>query len=149
MADPERMADEVFERLVNCEDPNFTDFYAAVDAVVTLTYARHAAKESTLDRLTRGMKVSRPGPTDAMLLVLSNLRHKHRQLLQLRYWDALTPAEAAEALQLTAESFAEREAKAEERFMAKATRRYPELAGRAVGPLVSAAKPGTHRRRVE
>jgi hypothetical protein len=149
MADPERMADEVFQYLVGCDDPSFADFYAAVDEVVALTYARQAAKESTLDRLTRGMKVSRPGPTDAMLLVLSNLRHKHRLLLQLRYWDGLTEAETAEALQLTPERFAERQAKAEERFMAKATRRYPELAGRAVGPLVSSAKPGTHRRRLD
>ncbi|MCE1174634.1 MAG: hypothetical protein LWW77_08515 [Propionibacteriales bacterium] len=148
MADPERMADEVFQYLVGYDDPCFADFYAAVDEVVALTYARQAAKESTLDRLTRGMKVSRPGPVDAMLLELSNLRHKHRLLLQLRYWDGLTEAEAAEALRLTPERFAERQAKAETRFLAKVERRHPQLAGQPVGSLVASAKPGIHHRDV-
>lgn len=148
LADPERMADEVFGLLCDNDDPDLADFYDAVDSVVELTWARRAAKESALERLTANLKVARPGPTDAMLLVLSNLRQRHRQVLQLRFWDGLSEAEAAEALRLSPEDFAERQARAQERFMAKATRRYPELEGRAVGPLVSAAKPGVHRRSV-
>jgi DNA-directed RNA polymerase specialized sigma24 family protein len=147
LADPEQMADAVFDRLLPNPDPNLADFYAAVDEVVRLTFARHAAQASVLERLSSNLAITghRAG-TDEFLQALSQLRTRHRLLLQLRHWDGLSEAEAAEALELDLTEFAERQAKAEARFIARVTKRHPELLNEDVGELVASAKPGKHTR---
>ncbi len=146
LADPQRMADEVFERLVNYSDPNFTDFYAAVEEVVQHTYLRQAANESILERLTSNLSISKQGNSDDALLALSRLRHKHRLLLQLLHWDGLTVAEAAEALQMSADAFADRQATAEAKFRSRLARTRPDLATQEISRLMAGAKPGKHTR---
>lgn len=148
LADPEQLADAVFDQLLSNPDPNLVDFYHAVDVVVQQAYRRHAAGVSVIDRINSSMRVRRTAVDDDIITLLSYLRHKHRTLLQLRYWDGLTEAEAAEALQLSPEAFAERQAKAEDRFGKRLTKRDPALAQQPVGPIIAEAKPGTHHRDV-
>jgi hypothetical protein len=149
LADPERLADAVFDQLLTNPDPNLADFYTAVDQVVQQAYARHAAEDTILERLTGNFSMpGRNAPTNEMLQALSQLRTRHRLLLQLRHWDGLSEAEAAEALRIDPESFADRQAKAEAKFLGKVTRRRPELATGNVAELVASAKPGRHMRRV-
>jgi hypothetical protein len=149
LADPERLADAVFDRLLTNPDPTLADFYTAVDQVVQQAYARYAAEDTILDRLTGNFSMpGRRAPTDEMLQALSQLRTRHRLLLQLRYWDGLSEAEAAEALRLDEVSFANRQAKAEAKFLGRVSRRRPELAYGNVAELVAGAKPGRHVRRV-
>jgi DNA-directed RNA polymerase specialized sigma24 family protein len=149
LADPEQMADAVFDRLLGLPDPSLADFYAAVDEVVRLTYARHAARANMIERLSVNLAMSgRHTSSDEFLDALSQLRTRHRVLLQLLHWDGLSPAEAAEALSLTPEHIDKRQARAEARFMGKVTKRRPELAGAEVAPLVASAKPGKHTRQV-
>ncbi len=147
LADPEQMADAVFDRLLSNPDPTLADFYVAVDEVVRLTFARHAAQANILERLTSNLAVhGHRTSTDEFLQALSQLRTRHRLLLQLRHWDGLSETEAAEALELELAEFIERQAKAEARFLARATKRHPELLHEDVGQLVASAKPGRHTR---
>jgi DNA-directed RNA polymerase specialized sigma24 family protein len=147
LADPEQMADAVFDRLLANPDPNLADFYAAVDEVVRLTFARHAAQTSVLARLGSNLALTgHRTSSDEFLQALSQLRTRNRLLLQLRHWDGLSEAEAAEALELGLAEFAERQAKAEARFIARVTKRHPELMHEDVGELVASAKPGRHTR---
>lgn len=146
LADPELLADAVFDQLLSNPDPNLVDFYHAVDVVVQQAYLRHAAGASVIDRINSSMRVRRTAADDDIITILSHLRHKHRTLLQLRYWDGLTEAEAAEALQLSETAFAELQAKAEQRFAKRLAKHDLALAQHPVGPTISDAKPGTHRR---
>jgi hypothetical protein len=149
LADPEQMADAVFGRLLALPDPDLADFYAAVNEVVRLAYARYAAQVTGLERLTAGLGMpGRRSGTDQALDALSQLRSRHRLVLQLRHWDGLTEAEAIEALGITPEKFAARQARAEARFMGKVTKRQPGLTNSEVGPLVASAKPGKHTRQL-
>lgn len=148
LADPEQLADAVFDRLLLNPDPSFADFYEAVDYVVQQAYCRHAAQGSILERLTSNLTMNgRKSSSDDVLLTLSQLRTKHRTVLQLRYWDELTEPEAVEALNLTTVALAERQAKAERRFLAKLVKRRPEFGRGEVGAIVASAKPGKHTRR--
>lgn len=147
LADPEQMADAVFDRLLPNPDPSLADFYAAVNEVVQLTFARHAAQTNVLERLASNLAMSgRPTSTDEFLQALSQLRNRHRLVLQLRHWDGLSEAEAAEALELELAEFAQRQAKAEARFITRVAKRHPELLHEDVGELVASAKPGRHTR---
>ncbi len=145
--DPERLADAVFDRLLKNPDPSFADFYDAVDLVVHQAYERQTARTSILERFTSNLSIGNKDAENDVLLALSQLRNKHRVLLQLRYWDGLTEAEAAEALRLTPDAFAERQSKAEARFTNRLAKRRPELATAPLGPTVASAKPGVHYRR--
>lgn len=150
LADPDQMADSVFDRLLGNPDPNLADFYAAVDEVVELTYARYAAQVNIVERLTSSLPTpGRQGQTDGLLQALSQLRTKNRVVLQLRYWDGLTEAEAAEALQLSPEAFTQRQAKATTRFLAKVAKRNPELVDSDVGTMIAKAKPGKYVRNAD
>ncbi len=146
LADPEQLADAVFDQLLSNPDPNLVDFYHAVDVVVQQAYLRHAAGVSVIDRINSSMRVRKTGVDDEIITILSYLRHKHRTLLQLRHWDGLSEVEAAEALQLSAEAFAKLQTKAEEQFRKRLTKRDPALAEQPVGPIIADAKPGTHHR---
>lgn len=149
LADPDRMADEAFDQLLSQPDPDLADLYDAIDRVVQLTYDRYAAQTSVLERLTSNLTI-RPRTTrrdpNELLNILSLLRAKHREVLQLRYWDGLSDAEAAEALRMDPDKLVERRAKAEARFLARVNKDYPEVIALDVPQLVASIKPGTHTR---
>jgi hypothetical protein len=148
LADPDRMADEAFDQLLSESDPTLADLYDAINRVVQLTYDRYAAQHSILDRLTTNLSFSRTSRRDPgeLLSMLSQLRGKHREALQLRYWDGLTDAEAAEVLRIEPAKLVERRTKAEARFLAKVNRDYPEVMALDLPELVASIKPGTHTR---
>lgn len=148
LADPERMADEVFDQLLTESDPTLADLYDAIDRVVQLTYERHAAQTSIIERLGSTLSFSHTARRDPgeLLSVLSQLRNKHREVLQLRYWDGLSDAEAAEALRIEPAKVVERRTKAEARFLAKVNKHYPEVIPADVPELVASIKPGRHTR---
>lgn len=148
VADPEHLADAVFDRLVSNPDPDLADFYDAVDVVVHQAYLRQASTVSMIERIGTSMQIRRPGVDDEIITILSQLRTKHRDLLQLRYWDSLSETEAAEALRLSPEDFAARQTKAEERFRRRLAKRAPVLAQEPLGPIISGAKPGKYHRDV-
>jgi hypothetical protein len=148
LADPERMADEAFDQLLNQPDPTLADLYDAIDRVVQLTYDRYASQSSILERLTSTLSFSRTSRHDPneLLTMLSLLRGKHREVLQLRYWDGLSDGEAAEVLRIEPERLVERRGKAEARFLARVHKDYPEVIPVDVPELVASIKPGTHTR---
>ncbi len=148
LADPNRMADEAFDQLLTESDPTLADLYDAIDRVVQLTYERHAAQISVLDRLGSTLSFTRTARRDPneLLSILSQLRGKHRTVLQLRYWDGLTDAEAAEVLRVEEAQVVERRGKAEARFLAKVNKDYPEVIALDIPELVASIKPGQHRR---
>lgn len=148
VADPERLADAVFDRLVPNPDPNLADFYDAVNEVVYQAYVRQASTVSMIERISSSMQFHKSGVDDEIISILSQLRTKHRDLLQLRYWDGLSETEAAEALRLSPEDFATRQAKAENRFRKRLSKRAPVLAQEPLGPIIAGAKPGKHHRYV-
>lgn len=150
VADPREMADDVFARLDPARDHTIRDLYPAINDVVATAYRRFASGVSVLDRLRSGSSFSgRRGertPSDVYLDALSTLRHGDRQILQLRYWDALTDAETAEVLGLSADAEHDRLATAAARFHAKVTKAHPNLAGAHAGSLVAGIKPGEYHR---
>lgn len=147
LADPERMADEAFDQLLNASDPTLAELYDAIQRVVLLTYQRHASQFSIIDRLS-GSLMTRPGQRDRneLLTFLTQLRGKHRDALQLSYWDGLSDAEAAEALRIDEAKFTERRTTAETRFLAKVNKNHPGVLPLDVPELVASIKPGHHRR---
>lgn len=148
LADPNRMADEAFDQLLTESDPTLADLYDAIDRVVQLTYERHAAQTSILDRLGSTLSFTRPARRDPneLLSMLSQLRGKHREVLQLRYWDGLTDAEAAQVLRVEEAKVVERRTKAEARFLAKVNKDYPEVIALDIPELIASIKPGYHTR---
>jgi hypothetical protein len=148
LADPDRMADEAFDRLLTESDPTLADLYDAIDRVVQLTYERHAAGISIIERLGKTLSFERTGRRDPneLLTMLSQLRGKHREVLQLRYWDGLSDAEAAEVLRIDPGKLAERRVKAEAKLLAKVNKNYPEVIALDVPELVASIKPGHHTR---
>ena len=109
-----------------------------------------AFKDVALSMLPRLMTASKEklGVDDEIINILSQLRTKHRDLLQMRYWDSLSEAEAAEALRLSEEDFAARQTKAESRFRKRLSKRAPVLAQEPLGPIIAGAKPGKFHRDV-
>lgn len=148
LADPDRMADEAFDQLLGESDPTLADLYDAIDRVVHLTYERYAAQHSILDRLTSNMSLTRTSRRDPneLLTMLSQLRGKHREVLQLRYWDGLSDAEAAEVLRIEPAKLVGRRTKAEARFLVRVNKDYPEVMALDIPELVASIKPGTHTR---
>lgn len=146
LADPEQLADAVFDQLLSNPDPNLTDFYQALDVVIQQAYLRHAAESSILDRMNSSLHFRRTGIDNEIITALSQLRRKHRELLQLRYWDGLSEVEAVEALQLSPQAFPERQAKAEARFRRRLAKHGSVSIDEPVGVIIAGAKPGTHHR---
>jgi hypothetical protein len=148
LADPDRMADEAFDQLLSESDPTLADLYDAIDRVVQLTYERHAAQLSIIERLSSNMTFERTSRRDPNVLldILSQLRNKHREVLQLRYWDGLSDAEASEVLRIDPAKLLERRAKAEGKFLSRVRKNHPEVIAPDVPELVASIKPGQHRR---
>ena len=148
LADPDRMADEAFDQLLADSDPTLADLYDAIGRVVQLTYERHAAQLSVLERLGSTMSLSRTSRRDPneLLSILSQLRNRHREVLQLRYWDGLSDAETAEVLRSEDAKVVEWRTRAEARFLAKVNKNYPEVIALDVPELVASIKPGHHTR---
>ncbi|MGC3995147.1 MAG: hypothetical protein QM779_13705 [Propionicimonas sp.] len=150
VADPRAMADEVFRQLDQDADHDLHDLYASIDRVVLASYQRYSDQFSVLERLRDGATIGGPRrtrtPADDFLSALSRLRHADRELVQLRFWDELTDAEAAEALRTTPEVIRERLARAGTRYLAKLARTHPDLAITDVADTVRSIKPGVHRR---
>lgn len=149
VADPGAMADEVFVRLHPTADLDLRDLYKAIDEVVFLSYQRYSDQFSVLDRLRAGAALSGPrkrSPADDFLNALSNLHRADRELIQMRFWDDLDEAEAAEVLHITREVARERLARAGTRYLAKLSRSHPDLAISDVEDTVRSIKPGLHRR---
>lgn len=146
LADPEQLADAVFDQLLSNPDPNLTDFYQALDVVIQQAYLRHAAEASVIDRINSSLRIRQTGIDNEIITTLSQLRHKYRELLQLRYWDGLTEAEAAEALQLSPRALTDLQAKAEARFGKRLAKHGSVSIDEPVGVIIAGAKPGTHHR---
>lgn len=149
LADPERMADEAFDRLLTEPDPTLADLFDAIERVVHLTYERHAAQFSVVERLGKTLSFERTTRRDPneLLSILSQSRNKHRVVLQHRYWDGLSDAETAEVLRIEEDKLRERRAKAEARFLARVQKDYPEVIALDVPELVASIKPGIHTRK--
>jgi hypothetical protein len=150
VAEPEEMAEEVFQRLGPHGDHDLRELYASIEAVVFASYRRYSSSISVVDRLRGGATIIGPRkrrtPADHFLEALSNLRGPDRTLMQLRFWDDLTEAEAAEALGITVEVARERLARAGTRYLGKLSRTHPDLAISDVEDTVRSIKPGVHRR---
>jgi hypothetical protein len=149
LAEPEAMADEVFDQLDLQKDLTLRDLYASIERVVFASYQRYADRFSMLDRLRGGAMLSPRGkrsPSDDFLTALSNLRQHDRDLIQLRFWDELDDDEAAEALGLTREVVRERLARAGTRYLGKLGRSHPDLAISDIADTIRSIKPGVHRR---
>lgn len=148
LAEPEAMADEVFDRLDPGKDNDLRDLYAAIDKVVFASYQRYSDRTSVLERLRTGGVIGpqRRTPADDFLNALSRLREADRRLIQLRFWDDLDDDEAAEALGLTREAVRERLARAGTRYLARLSRSHPDLAISDIEDTIRSIKPGVHRR---
>jgi hypothetical protein len=149
LADPEDMAEEVFTRLDPRRDHGFRDLYGAIDAVVIASYQRYSDGVSIIDRLRGGVLIGGPtkrNPADDFLVALSRLRQADRDLIQMRFWDELDEAEAAEVIRATPEVARERLAKAGTRYLAKLSRTHPDLAISDIEDTIRSIKPGVHRR---
>lgn len=149
LADPVEMAAEVFGLLDERRDHGLQDLYRAIDRVVTSSYQRYSDQTSMLDKLRLGgaLGMSRSNsPVDDFLKALSNLRGRDRKLLQLRFWDELDEAEAAEVLGISRERVRERLAQAGMRYLSRLSHTHPDLAISDVVDTVSSIKPGIHRR---
>ncbi|MFT4108111.1 sigma factor-like helix-turn-helix DNA-binding protein [Propionicimonas sp.] len=150
VADPEDMAEEVFGQLDVHADHDLHDLYASIERVVLASYQRYAEQFSVLERLREGAAIIRPRrtrtPADDFLSALSRLRNADRELIQLRFWDELSDAEAAEVLRTTTETVRSRLARAGTRYLARLARTHPDLALTDVADTVRSIKPGVHRR---
>ena len=149
LADPEKMAETVFGALHQRGDHDLRDLYRAIEGVVLSAYQDYSDKVSIIERLQLGSLLGRPSPrtpADEFLRSLSNLRGKDRRLLQLRFWDELDEAEAAEVLGVSIEQVRESLAKAGMRYLAKLSRSHPDLAISDVVDTIASIKPGIHRR---
>lgn len=146
LADPEQLADAVFDHLLSNPDPNLADFYQALHAVIQQAYLRHAAEARVIDRINSSLQFRRSGVENPIITTLSQLRHRHRELLQLRYWDGLSEAETCEALQLSPQAVSELQSKAEARFRKRLAKHSPSSSEGPVGPIIATAKPGSHHR---
>ena len=149
LADPHQMAADAFAMLDERRDHNLRDLYRAIDKVVLDAYRNFSNKTSIMDRLRVGAMFGSPSPrnpADEFLKALSNLRGKDRQLLQLRFWDDLDEAEAAEVLGTSIEATREHLAKAGMRYLSKLTRSHPDLAISDIIDTLSSIKPGVYRR---
>lgn len=147
LAEPRAMADEVFARLQPARDHSLRDLYGAIDKVVLATYQRHSDSMTVLDKLRSGA-ARRPerGPDDDYRDALSSLREGDRRLLQLRFWDELDEEETREVLGLSVEGVRERTDRAGKRYLAKVSRRHPEVTLGDVVSLLEGLKPGHHHR---
>ena len=149
VADPHEMAAEVFAALDGHRDHDLRDLYRAIDKVVTSAYQHYSDKISLVDRLRLGTLIGGTGPrnpANEFLKALSNLRGKDRQLLQLRFWDELDEAEAAEVLGIGIEQVRENLAKAGMRYLTRLSRSHPDLAISDVVDTIASIKPGLYRR---
>ncbi len=149
LAEPEDMAEEVFGRLDPRKDLGLRDLYTAIDAVVIASYQRFSDNVSILERLRGGVIIGGPkkrNPADDFLEALSRLRQADRDLIQLRFWDELDEAEAAEVTRVTPEVARERLARAGTRYLAKLSRTHPDLAISDIEDTIRSIKPGVHRR---
>lgn len=148
LADPHEMAAEVFSLLDERRDHGLHDLYKAIDRVVVSSYQRYADQFSVLERLRGGLGSgsNRRTPIDDFLVALSNLRRADRELLQLRFWDDLDEAEAAEVLGLTREQTRLRMANAGTKYLAKLAKRHPDLSLSDVVDTIRSIKPGIYRR---
>jgi len=99
VADPEQMADQVFERLGRKQvPPTLSRFYKEVQFVVGKAYEQAAGQHTIMD-LFRNPLGGKRGPKTADDLArdaLQRVRQRDLELLQLAYWDDLTPDELAE-----------------------------------------------------
>ncbi|MGV8907352.1 MAG: sigma factor-like helix-turn-helix DNA-binding protein [Propionicimonas sp.] len=149
LADPHAMAADVFAALDERRDHDLKDLYRAIDKVVLSAYQHYSDKVSLIERLRLGTLLGGSGPrnpADDFLKALSNLRGKDRQLLQLRFWDELDEAEAAEVLGISIEQVRENLAKAGMRYLTKLSRTHPDLAISDVVDTIASIKPGIYRR---
>nr|WP_300142236.1 hypothetical protein [Propionicimonas sp.] len=150
LADPEDMAEEVFARLDPRKDHGLRDLYSAIDAVVIASYQRYSDSISIMDRLRGGGALiggpRKRNPSDDFLEALSRLRQADRDLIQLRFWDELDEAEAAEVTRVTPEVARERLARAGTRYLAKLSRTHPDLAISDIEDTIRSIKPGVNRR---
>jgi DNA-directed RNA polymerase specialized sigma24 family protein len=143
------MAADTFALLDERRDHTLRDLYRAIDKVVLDAYQNYSDKMSIMERLRMGAAFGSPGrrnPADEFLKALSNLRGKDRQLLQLRFWDDLDEAEAADVLGTSIEAVREHLAKAGMRYLGKLTRTHPDLAISDIIDTLSSIKPGIYRR---
>jgi hypothetical protein len=149
LADPHEMAASAFARLDERRDHGLRDLYQAIDKVVQAAYQNYSDGISVLERLRLGATLGRAGsrnPADDFLKALSNLRGKDRLLLQLRFWDELDEAEAAEVLGVSIEQIRQHLAKAGMRYLSRLSRTHPDLAISDVIDTISSIKPGIYRR---
>ena len=149
LADPHQMAADAFAALDERRDHSLRDLYHAIDTVVLAAYQNYSNNISIVDRFRLGAILSPPGPrnpADEFLKALSNLRGKDRRLLQLRFWDDLDEAEAAEVLGTSIEATREHLAKAGTRYLSKLTRSHPDLSISDIIDTLSSIKPGIYRR---
>lgn len=149
LADPHQMTADAFALLDERRDHDLRDLYHAIDKVVLAAYQNYAGRISILDRFRLGAALGSPGPrrpVDEFLKALSNLRGRDRQLLQLRFWDDLDEAEAAEVLGTSIEAVRVHLAKAGTRYLTKLTRSHPDLAISDIIDTLSSIKPGIYRR---
>lgn len=149
LADPHQMAADAFAMLDEHRDHTLRDLYRAIDKVVLAAYQNYSDKISIMDRLRMGAAFGSRGPrnpADEFLKALSNLRGKDRQLLQLRFWDDLDEAEAADVLGTSIEAVREHLARAGMRYLSKLTRSHPDLAISDIIDTLSSIKPGIYRR---
>jgi hypothetical protein len=149
LADPHQMAVNAFALLDERRDHNLRDLYRAIERVVQDAYRDYSNKTSIMDRFRVGAMfggAAPRNPADEFLRALSNLRGRDRQLLQLRFWDDLDEAEAAEVLGTSIEATREHLAKAGMRYLSKLTRSHPDLAISDIIDTLSSIKPGIYRR---
>lgn len=148
LADPHDMAAEVFNRLDERSDHGLRDLYKSIEKVVIVSFQRHAERTNLMDRLRGGVFIDRPPrtPGDAFLKALSNLRGRDREILQLRFWDELTDAEAAEVTGLSVEQVRERLATAGTRYLSKLTGTNPDLNLSDIADTLRSIKPGIYGR---
>ena len=149
VADPFEMATKVFDSLDERRDHDLKDLYQSIDKIVMFAYQHYSDQFSIVERLRLGMTLGGSGrrnPADEFLKALSNLRTKDRQLLQLRFWDELDEAEAAEVLGLSIEQVRENLAKAGMRYLNRLSRSHPDLAISDVVDTIASIKPGLYRR---
>jgi RNA polymerase sigma-70 factor (ECF subfamily) len=149
LADPHEMAAEVFAMLDERRDHTIRDLYKAIDKVVLSAYRNYSDQISIVQRFQMGTLLGRPTPktaADEFVKALSNLRGKDRELLQLRFWDDLDEAEAAEVLGVNIETVRAHLAKAGMRYLNKLSRSHPDLAISDVVDTLASIKPGIYRR---
>ena len=144
VADPDDMADRVFERLARKpEPPTLVRFYQEVEVVVDQAYRTSAGQNTIVDMLRAQIPAKRaPKTADSVARdAMRALRHRDLVILQQAYWDDLTPDELAEVQRTDAATALARLTEAAARF------------GRRLAPteddpvtVMRRIKPGTRRR---